>query len=542
MDADVADAALDLDSGRRPTCTGVPTACATLDVASCESVQGCRVSQCRGVAVQCDDYVQQTQCDATAGCRWSGTACGGRETPCANLDTDVACMAQQGCGWTPAPACRGTALRCEDLTGAACAAQPGCSAYMPGDGGGVGRDAQALWDGGGTCEPPAPASSITGCNPDAGIECDGDWRGINARTGAEYCTPACSDTECCSPQHGNFACVPRDAAGACPAADLFIDRSKIVDDYTIEYRNFREGDCAIVEGCVGGPGIRRLLRFDTWTPNTGTADMFLGQPSRESPNFEYSACHNHYHFNSYAAYELLTPDGSCVTATGHKQAFCLLDFYAYPGTDGRGGTYNCGYQGIQRDWQDVYSRELDCQWVDVTGVPEGDYLLRIRVNTDHILAETNYENNEITVPVTLTADRGPPAVDLTDACPAGTEGVDRNCGWTRSYDGTCEPGAMVSVGCSALCGHGSCTGDTVMRVCETALGVNCGNGLEFAQNDDSGCGTGDCGMGGDCCSRAQFTCPGTGTYTVWTGGFQAAATDATCNVAPEAPPPPVPAP
>ena len=51
----------------------------------------------------------------------------------------------------------------------------------------------------GVCVPPSTGPAFSGCNPTLGIECDGDWRGINARTHAEYCTPACTASQCCSP-------------------------------------------------------------------------------------------------------------------------------------------------------------------------------------------------------------------------------------------------------------------------------------------------------------------------------------------------------
>ena len=42
--------------------------------------------------------------------------------------------------------------------------------------------------------------------------------------------------------------------------------------------------------------------------------------------------------------------------------------------------YDCDFQGISQGWSDSYGSGLDCQWVDITGVPEGDYLLEIRIN------------------------------------------------------------------------------------------------------------------------------------------------------------------
>ena len=69
-------------------------------------------------------------------------------------------------------------------------------------------------------------------------------------------------------------------------------------------------------------------------------------------------------------------------AAGHKQAFCLVDIenWAWPELGNGDPTYTCINQGISVGWLDVYDRFLDCQWIDVTGVPYGDYTLRIEVN------------------------------------------------------------------------------------------------------------------------------------------------------------------
>ena len=49
---------------------------------------------------------------------------------------------------------------------------------------------------------------------------------------------------------------------------------------------FEPGDCAIVEGCVGGPGSRKLLRFTGVFQNLGTEDLVLGSPEG-NPRFKY---------------------------------------------------------------------------------------------------------------------------------------------------------------------------------------------------------------------------------------------------------------
>ncbi|WP_053232287.1 lysyl oxidase family protein [Sandaracinus amylolyticus] len=387
-------------------------------------------------------------------------------------------------------------------------------------------------DGGGACVPPAAPAPHEGCNPENGFECDGDY---DAR-----CNPACPDTHCCSPQAGRFECVERDEAGNCPAADLWVDEARIAPYF--EYRYIGPSDCALVEGCVAEPGMRRLLRFDAWTPNTGDADLYLGVPTASSPNFEYSSCHRHFHFETYAAYELLDAEDDCVVAEGHKQAFCLLDYYTYPCDENdsnpdpevpdcrRLSGYSCVNQGIRRGAQDVYEADVDCQWVDVTGLPPGDYRLRVRINTDHLLRESDYGNNEVIVGVTIPEDPGPPATDIGAPCEESELGLDRTCGFARSYDGECEPGSTVTLGCSAACGYGECSGDTILMVCEAAIGASCTSAAAIATNDASGCGVGACRGGTDCCSSATFECPTTGSYTVWTGAFNTSRS-ATCEIA-----------
>ena len=185
--------------------------------------------------------------------------------------------------------------------------------------------------------------------------------------------------------------------------DLTIDAAEMQQSLLIESRNFPPDDCALVEGCVDGPGTRKLLRFNSVTPNLGPGDVFLGDPV-ENENFVYSSCHNHFHFVDYADYRLLDMGGRIV-ARGHKQAFCLVDLWQVPGLGGdpRAQFPTCEFQGISAGWADVYHRGLDCQWVDITAVPPGRYILEVEINPARVvIKENNYQNNvgraEVTIP------------------------------------------------------------------------------------------------------------------------------------------------
>lgn len=190
--------------------------------------------------------------------------------------------------------------------------------------------------------------------------------------------------------------------------NITINGPRILSSIVFRTENIKGNDCALVEGCVGGAGKRKLMRFDVQTPNIGTADLYLGNPAN-NPIFVYSPCHGHYHLQGYALYELLNLNGTPVVINGHgvighKQAFCLLDSVQVSPTAGP-AKYTCTNQGISVGWSDVYDASLDCQWIDVTGVPAGNYLLRVTINGGlngtHVFAESDYSDNTATVTVTI---------------------------------------------------------------------------------------------------------------------------------------------
>ncbi len=165
----------------------------------------------------------------------------------------------------------------------------------------------------------------------------------------------------------------------------------------ISIENFSTSSCAVVEGLLQA-GTRKLLRFATETRNAGTADMVLGNPAA-NPIFEWSACHGHYHFQDYVAHRLKS--GATVVASGGKVGHCLLDSIRWDPTANSSSVYGCGNQGIQKGWGDVYRSSLDGQWIDITGVPAGNYTLELELNRDRTLEESNYTNNVTQVAFTI---------------------------------------------------------------------------------------------------------------------------------------------
>lgn len=176
------------------------------------------------------------------------------------------------------------------------------------------------------------------------------------------------------------------------------------------FMDFTTNNCEVIEGCAL-PGRRRYLTFNTETRNIGDADMYLGNPVSNT-NFIYALCHRHYHFMDFADYQLINSAGEPV-AIGLKAGFCLLDSERWDTAGGPvAAKYDCSNQGIQRGWSDIYTRDLSCQWVDITGLPAGIYRLEIEVNPAGRLVERTRTNNVMTMSVYIDDPcTGPPAND-----------------------------------------------------------------------------------------------------------------------------------
>lgn len=105
-------------------------------------------------------------------------------------------------------------------------------------------------------------------------------------------------------------------------------------------------------------------------------------------------------------------------------------------------------------------------------------------------------------------DASPSSRVLVSCGGVGSAGPSRDCGWFAGGGSACVPGSTVRVGCNTSCGLGSCTSDSMIRVCDTGP---CTNAQALGSNDDS-CGS--------LCSQVDgVTCPASGQIFVLTGPF-----------------------
>lgn len=229
----------------------------------------------------------------------------------------------------------------------------------------------------------------------------------------------------------------RDARG-CP--DIIVNGEKL-NQWHVELLDFIASDCAVQEGCVPGPGRKLLLRFTSNTPNIGAGDLIVGDPSapQNAPFFQFGTCHGHPHFTEYADYRLWTLAGyqqwqvlraaspgalpsqllaanpaiAAQMVAGRKQGFCVIDLLPYnaPGAGNlRPGIpkyLSCRRnQGISNGYADEYVFALDCQWIDITNVAPGKYMLEDEVNPEQLFEESDYSNNAAAVEVTVPSHQG----------------------------------------------------------------------------------------------------------------------------------------
>lgn len=219
--------------------------------------------------------------------------------------------------------------------------------------------------------------------------------------------------------------IPCTDPRGCP--DLVVDGSQLSQGGIVK-KTFTSTDCEVVEWGQA-TGTRYLFTFTSATPNVGKGDLTIGNVTNWPQIFYFSPCHNHYHMRNYTAYRLWTPQGyqewqalraanpdalpddilaahpelSSQLVVGKKFAYCIIDFYPLPGTTKPGKYNDCiANQGISVGWADAYFWFFHGQYIDVTGLPPGNYILEDEVNPNHYLQESNYTNNAAAITITLT--------------------------------------------------------------------------------------------------------------------------------------------
>lgn len=230
------------------------------------------------------------------------------------------------------------------------------------------------------------------------------------------------------------------AGGASPAFDLpdlvgDAPARPYLERYTVDHHGI-------------GQVNRLLLRFDGYVRNDGDGPLDLqGNPSggtmaqyvqpagggalqawsygpgEARPQFTYATDdgHDHWHLRAAVEYSLWDTTRTTMVRPGSKTGFCLYDIDRM-GTQGPVGAVYDGpatgdfcnrgnpaattlRTGVSAGWRDVYDAGLALQWIDVSDLAPGRYVLAARPDPDDVIREADETNNgeafapaEVTVP------------------------------------------------------------------------------------------------------------------------------------------------
>jgi Lysyl oxidase len=144
--------------------------------------------------------------------------------------------------------------------------------------------------------------------------------------------------------------------------------------------------------------------------------------------------HRHWHLLRFERYELRRPGGSVSLVDDRKTGFCLGDRYTVVGkslphrASHPSFTSRCGLEqtqllgireGISVGYGDDYVANLEGQYLPLTGLADGRYVLIHRVNGDRRIHEVSYGNNAASVLLKLSWRQGVPYVQVLARCSHG---------------------------------------------------------------------------------------------------------------------------
>lgn len=265
----------------------------------------------------------------------------------------------------------------------------------------------------------------------------------------------------------------------CAGPDLEIDSLTFVSSLSLT--TITASGCDVDEGCVTGYGLRHVIQFTTKINNIGTLDYYIGNPGSQPTMFNTVNCHGHAHYEGYGDYRLYDMAGNLIPA-GHKNGFCVIDLCGF-------GQYNCGNMGISVNCYDVYGAGTQCQWVDITDVPDGDYRMAVIINSHHLPDafnhyEINHVNNATQICINITRNlAGIPSFTVLPSC-------------TPYVDCMGIPGGAAMPDCNGVCAgpgiYGNLNGDTKLDSIDVDEYVNLlesNSGVASTCNDLNGDGS-----------------------------------------------------
>lgn len=198
----------------------------------------------------------------------------------------------------------------------------------------------------------------------------------------------------------------------------------------------------VVEGCypeeTARTGARRCLRFDTHILNRGEGPLEVAYVidgpdvramqhiyldkgkyvARRAAASEFHATHTHFHIKDFYISKLWATEDGAIRSGGpvsvtKKNGFCPEDSTAH--SSGEPPRYGCRTDvrtengvsqivGISAGYMDTYGYALPDQFLEISNVKDGEYVLEIVIDPDNNFVESNERDNRACLGLTLDGD------------------------------------------------------------------------------------------------------------------------------------------
>lgn len=241
---------------------------------------------------------------------------------------------------------------------------------------------------------------------------------------------------------------------ATPVRDLLPDLVALPPRHaTFSTGTYLVSDAVLPTSCYPEETIeddaQRCLRFDQILANVGNGpfelryemsdaatDQRLVQRvfrtdgswfDRPAGSYDFHPTHAHFHYRNFAVSKLWASDeqgrriGDKPVQEGDKNGFCVVDIeniwfgghgdaarsYYFPQCDAPAEIDPSSpvlRQGMSVGWADVYNWFLPDQYIEVTGIPDGYYLLETIADIDELVLEANENNNTVGALIRICGD------------------------------------------------------------------------------------------------------------------------------------------
>jgi hypothetical protein len=146
----------------------------------------------------------------------------------------------------------------------------------------------------------------------------------------------------------------------------------------------------------------------------------IGRARAGTMGFDSKPGHDHWHFEQFAAYRLLGPNGKIVLRS-QKTGFCIAPTDAvdlllpnavwqpsFIGFSGQCGSPTALWvrETMPVGWGDTYIQSIAGQAFDITNLPNGTYYVQVIANPGHVLHETTTANDVTARKVIISGTRG----------------------------------------------------------------------------------------------------------------------------------------